>query len=125
MSRVRTIFSHGKYMKVVSVDRTRPARKLSDKQNDFAIVPLGWAADVTKAMNAPGYMVFTLLAYLAWKTKSSTFVLSNDYLKRYGVDREAKRRALARLVKAGVIRIDHRGRHAPIVTLLIDPASYV
>ena len=51
-------------------------------------------------MNAPGYMVFTLLAYLAWKTKSSTFVLSNDYLKRYGVDRDAKRRALVRLEKA-------------------------
>jgi hypothetical protein len=121
MSRVRTIFSHGKYMKVVSVDRTRPARKLSDKQNDFAIVPLGWATDVTEAINAPGYMVFTLLAYLAWKTKSSTFVLSNDYLKRYGVDRDAKHRALVRLEKAGVILIERHGHHAPIVTLLIEP----
>jgi hypothetical protein len=90
-----------------------------------AMVPLGWAADVTEAMNTPGYMVFTLLAYLAWKTKSSTFVLSNDYLKRYGVDRDAKRRALVRLEKAGVIRIERHGRHAPIVTLLIEPASGV
>ena len=76
-------------------------------------------------MNTPGYMVFTLLAYLAWKTKSSTFVLSNDCLKRYGVDRDAKRRALARLEKAGVIRIERHGRHAPKVTLLIEPASRV
>ena len=121
MSRARTIFSHGKYMEVISADRTRPGRKLSGKQNDFAMVPLGWAADVTKAMNAPGYMVFTLLAYLAWKTKSSTFVLSNDYLKRYGVDRDAKHRALVRLEKAGVILIERHGRHAPIVTLLIEP----
>jgi hypothetical protein len=82
-------------------------------------------ADVTEAMNTPGYMVFTLLAYLAWKTKSSTFVLSNDCLKRYGVDRDAKRRALARLEKAGVIRIERHGRHAPKVTLLIEPASRV
>jgi hypothetical protein len=124
MSRVRTIFSHGKYMEVVGADPDQPARKSRGKKV-FALVPLNWAADVTKAARTPSYMVFTLLAYLAWKTKSSTFVLSNDYLRRYGVDREAKRRALARLVKAGVIRIDHRGRHAPIVTLLIDPASYV
>ena len=125
MSRVRAILSHGKYMKVVGADTTRPARKLSGKQNDFALVPLGWAADVTAAMNTPGYMVFTLLAYLAWKSKSSTFVLSNDYLKRYGVDRDAKRRALARLEKAGVIRIERHGRHAPMATLLIEPASRV
>lgn len=62
MSQVRTILSYGKYMKVVGADTTRPARKLSGKRNDFAMVPLGWAADVTEAMNTPGYMVFTLLA---------------------------------------------------------------
>jgi hypothetical protein len=125
MSRVRTIFSHGKYMKVVNADTTGPVRKPRDNKDAFALVPLEWAADVTEAMNNPGYMVFTLLAYLAWKTKSSTFVLSNDYLKIYGVDRDAKHRALARLEKAGVIRIERHGRHAPIVTLLIEPASRV
>ena len=41
MSQVRTILSHGKYMKVVGADTTRPARKLSGKRNDFAMVPLG------------------------------------------------------------------------------------
>jgi hypothetical protein len=124
MSHVRTIFSRGKYMEVGGADPSQPARESRGKKV-FAIVPLNWAADVTKAAGTPSYMVFTILAYLAWKTKSSTFVLSNDYLKRYGVDREAKRRALARLEKAGVIRIDRRGRHAPIVTLLIEPASHV
>jgi hypothetical protein len=123
MSRVRTIFSHGKYMDVVSTDSDPP--KSRGKKDGFAIVPLDWAADVTGAMGAPGYMVLTLLAYLAWKTKSSTFVLSNDYLKRYGVGRDAKRRALARLEKAGVIRIERDGHHAPVVTLLIEPAAHV
>lgn len=125
MSRVRTIFSHGKYMGVVAGNTDSPTRKQRGKRTNFAMVPLDWAADVTEAMNTPGYMVFTLLAYLAWKTKSATFVLSNNYLKRYGVDRDAKRRALARLEKAGVIRIERHGRHAPIVTLLIEPASHV
>jgi hypothetical protein len=125
MSRVRTIFSHGRCIEVVSADPAPPARKPRGKKNNFALIPLDWAADVTAAMNTPGYMVFTLLAYLAWRTKSPTFVLSNDYLKRYGVDRDAKRRALARLEKAGVIRIERHGHHAPIVTLLIEPASRV
>jgi hypothetical protein len=125
MSRVRTIFSHGKYMQVVSADSDPPTRKSRGKKDGFAIVPLEWAADVTEAISAPGYMVFTLLAYLAWKTKSSTFVLSNDYLKPFGVDRDAKHRALARLEKAGVIRIESDGHHAPVVTLLVEPATYV
>jgi hypothetical protein len=124
MSRVRTIFSHGKYIEVVSADPAPRAHKPPGKENNFALIPLDWAADVTTAMNTPGYMVFILLAYLAWKTKSSTFVLSNNYLKLYGVDRDAKRRALARLEQAGVIRIERHVRHAPIVTLLIEPASH-
>jgi hypothetical protein len=98
-----------------------PVKKARDKSNDFARVPLKWAADVAKAMNSPGYMVLVLLAYLAWKTKSPTFVLSNDYLNRHGVKREVKHRALARLEKAGVIRVQRRGLRAPLVTLLIDP----
>jgi hypothetical protein len=122
MGRVRTIFSHGRYMEVVSSDPDPPARKSRNKKEGFALVPLDWAADVAKAMGAPGYMVFTLLAYLAWKAKSSTFILSNDRLKQYGVSREVKCRALARLERAGVIRVERRGRHAPIVTLLIEPA---
>jgi hypothetical protein len=70
MSRVRTIFSHGKYMQVVSADSDPPTRKSRDRKDGFAIVPLEWAANVTEAMGAPGYMVFTLLAYLVWKTKT-------------------------------------------------------
>jgi hypothetical protein len=57
--------------------------------------------------------------------QNSTFVLSNDCLTPYGVDRDAKRRALARLEKAGVIRIESDGHHAPVVTLLVEPATYV
>jgi hypothetical protein len=100
-----------------------PMKAGRDKSNDFARVPLKWAAEVAKATNSPGDMVFILLAYLTWKTKSPTFVLSNDYLKRYGVNREAKRRVLARLEKAGVIKVQRQGLRSPLVTLLIKPTS--
>jgi hypothetical protein len=98
-----------------------PAREARDKASDFARVPLRWAADVAKATNSPGYMVFVLLAYLAWKNKGRAFILSNDRLRRYEVSREVKYRALARLEKAGVIRVQRRGLRAPLITLLIDP----
>jgi hypothetical protein len=100
-----------------------PVKRTRDKANDFAQVPLKWAADVAKATNSPGYMVLVLLAYLAWKTKSPTFILSNDHLNRYGIKREVKHRALARLEKAGVILVQRRGRRAPLITLLIEPAG--
>jgi hypothetical protein len=123
MSRVRTIFSHGKFMEVISAD---PAPCTARKRKDgFAMVPLDWAADVASASNASSFMIFVLLPYLAWKAKSSTFVLSNDYLKRYGVSRETKRRTLARLEKVGVIRVQRQGFHAPIVTLLMSPQTDV
>ena len=53
MNRVRTIFSHGKYMKVVSADTTPPMCTPRGKKDGFALAPLGWTADTAKALNAP------------------------------------------------------------------------
>jgi hypothetical protein len=120
LDKFRVVRSHSK---VVDVDVDPPARKTRDKADDFAQVPLKWAAKVAKAMNSPSAMLLVLLAYLAWKTKSPTFVLSNDHLKRYGVSREVKYRVLAQLEKAGIIQVVRPGRRAPLITLLIDPAG--
>jgi hypothetical protein len=118
LDKFRVVRSHGK-----DVDVDRPTTKTRDRANDFALVPLAWAADVAKAANSPSAMVLVLLAYLAWKTKNPTFVLSNDRLKRYGVKRGVKHRVLARLEKAGIIKIVRSGRQAPLITLLIDPTG--
>ena len=49
MSHVRTIFSHGKFMEVISAD---PApHNARNKKNGFALVPLEWTADVAKALD--------------------------------------------------------------------------
>jgi hypothetical protein len=95
-----------------------PAPKTRNKANDFARVPLDLAAGLAKATGTSSAVVWVLLIYLAWKTKSSTFTLSNEILKRYGVNRNAKYRVLARLEKAGFIQVERRGFRAPLITLL-------
>ena len=47
-----------------------------------------------------------------------TVSLSNAALARYGVSRETKRRALAKLEAAGLIKVERRPGRATIVTLL-------
>jgi hypothetical protein len=120
MNRLRTIFSHGKYMKVVSADTTPPMRKPRGKMDGFALAPLGWTADIAKALNAPDIMLVNLMLYLSWKAKGEAFQLSNEMLQRYGVGRKTKYRVLACLERAGRIQVRRQNKQAPYVTLLIE-----
>jgi hypothetical protein len=87
MNRVRTIFSHGKFMEVISAD---PApRNAHNTKDGFAMVPLEWTADVAKALNAPDIMLVNLMLYLSWKAKGEDFLLSNETL--YGTASAEKR----------------------------------
>jgi hypothetical protein len=94
--------------------RARDARK----GQQFVKLPLQWAADAAKATGTRGAMVWILLLHMAWKTKSTTFPLSNAILARYGVSREMKRRVLEKLEAFGQIKIERRWKRNPIVTLL-------
>jgi hypothetical protein len=66
-------------------------------------------------------LVWILLHYMAWKTKSASFPLSNTLLARYCVGRKTKYRILANLEKAGRIKTERRNKQAPLVTLLVMP----
>jgi hypothetical protein len=100
-------------LEIPSVEKR--ARK---KAEQFVLIPLQWASDMAKATRTPGATVWILLRYMAWKTNSQTFPLSNVLLERYGIARETKRRVLAKLAAAGQIKIQHRHKQAPIITLL-------
>jgi hypothetical protein len=120
MSNPRYVNAHGKRILVETVDvPDGPARKT--KRKDFTLLQLEWAADTAKAAGTPGAIVWILLCYTAWKTKSTTFPLSNELLARYGVDRKTKYRILANLEKAGRIKTQRRNKQAPLVTLLVIP----
>jgi DNA-binding MarR family transcriptional regulator len=73
-------------------------------------------AAVTKS---PGVMVWIWLLYLAWDNGMRPVPLANVKLKRWGVNRETKRRVLDALEKAGLIVIERRPRKAPVVTLTL------
>ena len=117
MSNPRFVDAHGKRILVETLDLPdRSARKT--KRKDFTQLPLEWAADTAKAAGTPGAMVWILLLHMAWKEESTTFPLSNALLAKYGIQRETKRRILARLEASGQIKIERRYKQSPVVTLL-------
>jgi hypothetical protein len=116
----RWVTAHGKQILIEELEiPSMRARK--GKQKEFTKLELQWAADTAKATGTPGAMVWIILCYMAWKTKSQTFALPNVLLARYGVNRETKRRTLERLEAAGRIKIQRRHKQSPIVTLLAGP----
>jgi hypothetical protein len=82
----------------------------------FVKVPLEWAERATKALHVPQAYVMIWLLYRAWKTGSNTVVLSNRPI--HYINRSTKRRALLKLEKAGLIRVDRGRGRAPVVTLV-------
>jgi hypothetical protein len=96
-----------------------PKSERRGKVEGFAQIPLKAAAEFSQRMKNSDYIIFTMLIYRAFRTGSQTFEMSNDLPMVHGVGRMAKLRSLARFERAGVIQIEHRGRKAPIVTLLV------
>ena len=115
----RWVTAHGKQIMVETLETPSVKALEARKHQQFVKVPLQWAADVAKATGTRGAMVWILLLHMAWKTKSTTFSLSNVMLARYGVSREMKRRVLERLEASGLIKIERRRKRNPIVTLLM------
>jgi hypothetical protein len=119
----RRVWSHGKWIEVEDLDylpknKARAEKRARQRQQEFVKVPLQWATDAAKATGTRGAMVWILLLHMAWKGKSTTFPLSNALLAKYGIQRETKRRILARLEASGQIRIERRYKQSPVVTLL-------
>jgi hypothetical protein len=124
MSNPRYVISYDKRILVKTLDMPAKAAPMAERR-DFTLLQLEWAADTAKAARTPGAMIWILLCYLAWKTKSTTFPLSNMLLAPYGVDRKTKYRILANLEKAGRIKIQRCHKHAPLVTLLVIPKQTI
>jgi hypothetical protein len=52
--------------------------------------------------------------------KADTFIVSNLLLQDWGVLPDAKNRALRKLEKAGLIRVERRDKRSPLVTIVIQ-----
>jgi hypothetical protein len=113
------IVRHGRRIEVETINTGANPSKVRRREADLFIkVPLQWAAAAAKATKTSKALVWLLLRHMAWQTKSSTFPFPNGMLRRHGVTRETKRRALAELEAAGLISVRRRHGRASIVTLI-------
>jgi hypothetical protein len=80
------------------------------------MVPIWWVQQAAKATNTPRTLMLVWLLYLAWKTGSNTFPLTNVRLR--GVHRNTKYKMLQELEAARLIQVRREGKKAPVVTLL-------
>ena len=81
-------------------------------------VPLPW---LETAARLPGRSLHAGVAlwYVAGLTRSPTIPLSNIAGGKFGLDRNAKYRALAWLECAGLVRVDRKLGRAPVVTIVL------
>ena len=80
-------------------------------------VPLGWLAN---AAQLPGKAlhVSIVIWFLAGLTKAPAVSLPNKTLRLFGVNRNAKYRALESLEKANLTAVERHAGRSPLVTLL-------
>ena len=98
----------------------RRGRRVSPIRDKFIAGPI----DVSWVVQAGRLGVKALLVGLAlWHLKklrqADTFIVSNLMVQEWGVQPDAKARALRKLEKAGLIKIGRRGKRSPQVTLVV------
>lgn len=97
--------------------RDRPPRHAKGEGFLKGPVPLAW---LELAARLPGRSLHAGLAlwYAAGLTRSATVPLSNISGVRFGLDRNAKYRALEWLEGAGLVKVERKLGRAPVVTIL-------
>jgi DNA-binding transcriptional ArsR family regulator len=99
---------------------TRKGRRASPIRGKFIAGPI----DVQWVIQASQFGVKAQLVGLAlWHLKglrrSDTFIVSNLMLREWGVQPDAKSRALRALERAGLIRVERQGKRSPQVSLIV------
>lgn len=97
--------------------RARPPRHAKGEGFLKGPVPLAW---LEAAARLPGRSLHAGLAlwYAAGLMRSATVPLSNISGVRFGLDRNAKYRALEWLDGAGLVKVERKLGRAPVVTIL-------
>jgi DNA-binding MarR family transcriptional regulator len=89
--------------------------------NDLAaLLSLDW---LQRASNLPGKALHVALAirYRCAVERTRTVKLASALLRKFGVERDAKARALRQLEAAGLIRVSRQRGRNPFVTVLELP----
>jgi hypothetical protein len=81
------------------------------------MVPLAVAAELAGITGTRKSLAWLSLLFATWEAKGQPFKFSNDKLIGE-CSREFKRRVLSELEAAGWIKVEQKGKQAPIVTVL-------
>ena len=99
---------------------TRHGRRVSPVKGKFIAgpVPVSWVCQAAR-LGVKTLLVGLALWHIRGLRKTNTFIVSNLVLEAWGIQPDAKGRALRKLERAGLIRVERRGKRSPRVTLLI------
>jgi DNA-binding transcriptional ArsR family regulator len=98
----------------------RRGRRASPIRGKFIAGPIdvSWVVRA-KRLGATALLVGLALWHLKKLRQADTFTVSNLMLQEWGIQPDAKSRALRALERAGLIRVERRGKRSPRVTLVV------
>jgi hypothetical protein len=105
-----------------SPPRSKPPRLKSGGRFLRGPIPLDW---LSRAAALPGRSLHVAIAvwFMAGLKKTAVVPVSNITGLQFGLDRNAKYRALEWLENASLISVERRAGRAPIVTILEPPSE--
>jgi DNA-binding transcriptional ArsR family regulator len=103
---------------------TRRGRQPSPIWDKFIAGPIdvSWVCRAGR-LGVKALLVGLALWHLRGLRRSNSFIVSNLMIQEWGVQPDAKARALGALEKAGLITVERRGKRSPRVTLIVEAAS--
>ena len=104
--------------------RLRRGRQPSPIRDKFIAGPIdvSWVCRAGR-LGVKALLVGLALWHLRGLRRSNSFIVSNLMIQEWGVQPDAKARALRKLEKARLITVKREGKRSPRVTLIVEAAS--
>jgi DNA-binding transcriptional ArsR family regulator len=81
-------------------------------------IDVSWVCQASR-LGVKALLVGLALWHLKRLRRSNSFELSNLMVREWGIEPDAKSRALRKLERAGLITVERRGKRSPRVTLVV------
>jgi DNA-binding transcriptional ArsR family regulator len=103
---------------------TRRGRQPSPIRDKFIAGPVdvSWVCQASR-LGVKALLVGLALWHLKGLRRSNSFIISNLMVEEWKIRPDAKRRALRKLEKAGLITVERQGKRSPRVTLVVRNTS--
>jgi DNA-binding transcriptional ArsR family regulator len=101
-----------------------PGRQPAPIRDKFIAGPIdvSWVCQASR-LGIKALLVGLALWHLKGLRRDKSFLVSNLMLQEWGIQPDAKRRALRKLEKAGLITVERLGKRSPRVTLVVGNTS--